>query len=76
MMSHRYSCAHCGKRSPSSFLTFLHCFTDHLHSNVGLLPQESKNILGHNFEQVPQLDSAYWKLHQIVVNSPLWIERN
>lgn len=53
-----YACAECGERQPSVFMCFLHCFTFHLHADIGLMPRESLDLLPHCHEY----DKAYYKL--------------
>ena len=44
-MSQTYACKHCGKVMPTIFEVFLHIFTEHLHGDQQLTPQESARFL-------------------------------
>lgn len=72
-MSQTYACAECGEKQPSVFQCFLHCFTNHLHADIGLIPHESSELLKHCFAY----DPAYYQLvYGVLSKLPTWDQRN
>jgi hypothetical protein len=66
-MNQVFECNHCGDISPSVFTLFLHIFCSHMHTDVGLMPSESAELLPHCFEYHKDY---YTMMYQVIPSLP------
>jgi hypothetical protein len=72
-MNQTFECNECGERQPSIFHVFLHIFTNHMHQDIALIPQESAELP----KSCHEYDPAYYQLvYGVLSHQSNWIERN